>query len=202
MAGHFNINTGQDDIQKLGTTETWNYQNATRHYGSPCNSVHGSGGEYYPPGQTKDQPLTFFNGELCRYLDLYFDEEQEIGGLKAYKYAANERSVDNGTKYSEYKCFSEGDTLPSGVMNVSSCRYGAPVVISFPHFYAADPYYLQFTEGLNPRKDLHEFYITMEPDTAIPIEVAARLQVNVMVKRSPNIALFQEAPTLFFPALW
>lgn len=165
--------------------------------------MRGSGGEYYPPQQTKDRPLTFFNGELCRYLDLYFDEEKDINGLRAYKYSANERSVDNGTKYSEYACFStEGETLPSGVMNVSACRFGAPVVISFPHFYAADPYYLQFVDGLKPNKDFHEFYITMEPDTAIPIEVGARLQVNVMVKPSPNIALFQEAPVLFFPTLW
>lgn len=135
-------------------------------------------------------------------MDLYFDEEQDIQGLHAYKYSANERSVDNGTKYSEYKCFSHGESLPSGVMNVSSCRYGAPVFISFPHYYAADPYYLQFVDGLKPEKEKHEFYITMEPDTAIPIEVGARLQLNVMVQPSPNIALFQEAPTLFFPALW
>lgn len=92
--------------------------------------------------------------------------------------------------------------LLSGVMNVSACRFGAPVFISFPHFYAADPYYLQFVDGLKPNKSKHEFHITMEPDTAIPLEVAARLQVNVMVRQSPNIALFQEAPTLFFPVLW
>lgn len=32
--------------------------------------------------------------------------------------------------------------------------------------------------------------------------MAARLQINVMVRPSPNIALFQEAPTIFFPAFW
>lgn len=41
----------------------------------------------------------------------------------------------------------------------------------------------------------------MEPETAIPPEVAARLQVNVMVRPSPNIAVFLKAPTLFFPVL-
>lgn len=202
MAGHFNIKTGNDDISELGKTKTWNYKAETPYFPSPCNEVRGSAGEFYPPGQTKDQPLTFFNGELCRYLDLYFIEEQEINGLKAYKYAATEQSVDNGTKFNEYSCFSYGESLPSGVMNVSACRYGAPVFVSFPHFYAADPYYLQFVDGLSPNQSKHEFYIIMEPGTAIPVEVAARLQVNVMVRPSPNIGLFQEAPTLFFPALW
>lgn len=202
LAGHFNMLTGKGDISQLGISKTWNYQAGTPYYPSPCNEVRGSGGEFYPPGQTKDRPLTFFNGELCRYLDLYYTEEQEINGLKVYKYAATERSIDNGTKYDEYSCFSYGESLPSGVMNVSSCRYGAPVFVSFPHFHAADPYYLQFVDGLKPDQEKHQFYITMEPDTGIPVEVAARLQVNVMVRPSPNIALFQEAPIIFFPALW
>lgn len=202
LAGHFNIHTGQGDISELGKSKTWNYQTETPYYDSPCNEVRGSGGEFYPPGQTKDHPLTFFNGELCRYLDLYYTSEQVINGLKVYKYAATERSVDNGTKYGEYACFSPHESLPSGVMNVSACRYGAPVFVSFPHYYAADPYYLQFVDGLAPNQSKHEFHITMEPDLGIPVEVAARLQVNVMVQPSPNIALFQEAPTLFFPALW
>lgn len=150
-------------------SKTWNYQTETPYYPSPCNEVRGSGGEFYPPGQTKDKPLSFFNGELCRYMDLYYTEEQEINGLKVNKYAATERSVDNGTKYSEYSCFSYGESLPSGVMNVSACRYGAPVFVSFPHFYAADPYYLQFVDGLQPDKSQHEFYIAMEADTGIPV---------------------------------
>lgn len=202
LAGHFNIDTGKDDISELGKTRTWNYQKETPYFPSPCNAVKGSGGEFYSPGQTKDRPLTFFNGELCRYLDLYFMEEQQINGLKVNKYAATARSVDNGTKYEEYSCFSYGESLPSGVMNVSACRYGAPVVVSFPHFYAADPYYLDLVDGLKPDSEKHEFFITMEPEIGIPIEVGARMQINVMVRRSENIGLFQEAPTVFFPAFW
>lgn len=202
LAGHFNIDTGENGIFELGKTRRWNFQNETPYYPSPCNEVKGSGGEFYPPGQTQDKPITFFNGEICRYLDLYFTEEEEINGLKVNKYAATERSVDNGTTHREYSCFSYGDSLPSGVMNVSACRYGAPVVVSFPHFHAADPYYLQFVDGLEPDEDKHQFYIKMEPQIGIPIEVAARLQVSVMVQPSPDIGLFQEAPTIFFPALW
>lgn len=202
MAGHFNMHTGADDISQMGQMRNWNYAPETPYYDSPCNEVRGSGGEFYPPGQTKDRPLTFFNGELCRYLDLYFDEEQEIGGLNVYKYASSERSVDNGTAYNEYSCFLSGEELPSGVMNVSMCRYGAPVFVSFPHFYAADPYYLQFVDGLQPEKEKHEFQITMEPTMAIPVDVAARLQVNVKVQTYPDIGIFQETPTIFFPVLW
>lgn len=206
MAGHFNIHTGENDISQLGQIRTWNYDTETDYYDSPCNDVLGSGGEFYPPGQTKNQPITFFNGELCRYLNLYFDEEKDINGLSVYKYASTERSVDNGTAYSEYECFTskrdELEELPSGLMNVSACRYGAPVFVSFPHFYAADPYYLDLVDGLEPEKEQHEFQITMEPNMAIPVDVSARLQVNVKVQAYPDIGLFQETPTIYFPVFW
>lgn len=145
-----------------------------------------------------------FSGELCRYLDLYFTEEVDINGLTANKYSATERSLDNGKKYDEYECFSHGEEpdIPSGVMNISACRYGAPVFVSMPHFYAADPYFLEAVDGLEPNKEKHEFYIALDGQTGIPIDVAARLQVNILVRPYPNIALYQEAPHMFFPIVW
>lgn len=187
---------------ELGVVKTFNYQTETGFYGKNCDEVRGSAGEFYPPGQTKDNPLTFFNGELCRYLDLYYTDEQIVNGLTAYKYSGTERSVDNGTKYSEYSCFSKGERLASGLMNVSACRYGAPVYISFPHFYAADPSYLNYVSGMKPSKSDHEFYIALDPTTGVPVDVAARLQVNIHVQKFPYIELYEEAPELFFPVLW
>lgn len=164
----------------------------------------GSGGELFPPGQTKDKPIAIFSGELCRYLDLYFTEEVDINGLTVNKYSATERSLDNGEKYDEYECFSHGEEtdIPSGVMNISACRYGAPVFVSLPHFYAADPYFLEYVDGLEPKKEKHEFYIALDGQTGVPIDVAARLQVNILVRPYPNIALYEEAPHIFFPIVW
>lgn len=202
MSGHFNIKTGVDDIFELGVAKAFNYKTETGFYDKKCDEVRGSAGEFYPPGQTKDKPLTFFNGELCRYLDLYYTDELNVNGLTTYKYSGTERSVDNGTKYSEYSCFSSGESVASGLMNVSACRHGAPVFISFPHFYAADPSYLNYVDGMNPSKNDHEFYFALDPKTGILVDVAARLQVNIRIQRYPNIELYEEAPELFFPVLW
>lgn len=122
--GHFNVNTGQDDISKLGITRTWNYQRASPDFESPCNNIRGSSGELFPPWQTKDQSIAIFNGDLCRYIDLYFDKELKINGINAYKYVSTDRSLDNGTKFSENICFGNGLNLPSGVSDISGCRYG------------------------------------------------------------------------------
>lgn len=202
ISGHFNMRTGVGDITQIGVVEEWNYAPTTKHFPADCNVVRGSAGELYPPGASKDTPITIFNGEMCRPLDLFFTEEINVEGINLYKYSATRRSVDNGTEYPEYKCFSYGDSVPSGVMNVSSCRYNAPVFISFPHYYAADPYYLNFVDGVAPSRKDHEFYIALEPLTGIPVEVAARLQANILIRPSPNIALFEKSPYLFFPLIW
>lgn len=225
IGGHFNMHTGAGDITQIGATLEWNHQAATGYYPGECSNVRGSGGEYYPPDANKETPISIFNGELwyvilisrkkesnllkiffpntfSRPLDLYYTEEIQVEGINLLKYSATERSVDNGTKYPESECYSYGESLPSGVMNVSACRYGAPVFISFPHYYAADPYYLSFIDGLKPSRKDHEFYIALEPLTGVPVEVAARLQANILIRPSPNIALFQEAPYMFFPLIW
>lgn len=40
---------------------------------------------------------------------------------------------------------------------------GAPIVVSFPHFYQADPKYINAVEGLNPNKEEHETYLDLQP---------------------------------------
>lgn len=40
---------------------------------------------------------------------------------------------------------------------------GAPVFMSFPHFFNADEYYLNAIEGMSPNKEKHQFFMTFEP---------------------------------------
>lgn len=196
------MHTGDGDISQFGVVKEWNYSPDLPYYPGSCSEVRGSGGEFYPPEQDQENPITIFNGELCRPLDMYFTEETTAHGVSLNKYAATTRSFDNGSMYSEFECFSAGDSVPSGVMNISACRLGAPVFVSFPHFYAADPYFLQFVDGLKPEKEKHEFYIAMEPFTAVTLEVAARLQVNLLVRPMNYIAMYEDVPYMFFPVIW
>lgn len=67
-------------------------------------------------------------------------------------------------------------------MNISACRFGSPVFMSYPHFYKADPYYVEQIDGMMPEQDKHEFYMVLEPRTGVALEVAARFQVNMLVE--------------------
>lgn len=200
--GHFNMHTGEDDISQIGTMKNWNYAPRIEYFPDDCGILRGSAGEFYPPIKEKTEPISIFMADLCRSISLDYDEEKSIHGITGYKYRGGEKTVDNGTIYPENKCFSSGESVPSGVMNVSACRFGSPVFMSFPHYYGADPYYLSQVEGMNPSIDKHEFYITLEPMTGIPLDVAARLQINMLIRPVPNVSLYQHAPHIFFPVLW
>lgn len=87
-------------------------------------------------------------------------------------------------------------------MNISSCRFGSPVFMSYPHFFNADPYYPDQVEGLSPNQKDHEFYMVVQPSTGIPLEVAARFQVNMLVEPIQGISLYTGIPRIFFPLVW
>lgn len=200
--GHFNMHTGEGDISQTGAMKNWNFSPKTDYFPDQCGVVKGSAGELYPPIKNKTSPISLFAADMCRSVSLDFDEEKTILGITGNKYSGGKKTVDNGTIYSENKCFSLGESVPSGVMNASECLYGSPAFVSFPHFYAADPYYLNQIEGLNPSRDKHEFYITLEPTTGIPLDVAIRFQMNMLIRPIPNIFLYKYAPYMFFPIAW
>jgi scavenger receptor class B, member 1 len=163
LTGEFNANTGADDISKVDKIRKWNYDSSTKFFEGECAELFGSAGEFIPPGVTKDQVVSVFSPEMCRSVLLEYEGERDIHGVKTFKFSGGDRTVDNGTLYPENQCYCSGDCVPSGLFNVSSCRFGTPVFMSFPHFYKADPFYLEQVDGLKPDKDKHQFFMSYEP---------------------------------------
>jgi scavenger receptor class B, member 1 len=163
LTGYYNVETGANDVRNTGMMRNWNFKNHTPFFEGDCGVVNGSGGEFYSQKLTEESKLLMFSPDMCRSIAFDFTEEVNIHGIKALKYSSGERAVDNGTMFPETACFSPGIAVPSGVLNISACRYGAPVFMSFPHFYKADPYYVNQVDGMQPDKDKHEFYLTLEP---------------------------------------
>lgn len=56
--------------------------------------------------------------------------------------------------------------LPNGLVNVSSCIFDSPVVISLPHFLYGSYNLQENISGLNPNPDLHGFHMDIEPVNA------------------------------------
>ncbi|XP_023716223.1 protein croquemort isoform X2 [Cryptotermes secundus] len=214
--GVFNMHTGTDNLNLLGIMDAWNYEQYPPYYDGECARITGSTGELFPPLENVDK-VALFAPELCSSLDLVkSDDPYSKHGLEAYRFIGDDRALDNGTKYPDNRCYCAKrqiigtheisacteECAPSGVRSISKCRFGAPAYISFPHFYKADPSYLLNIRGLNPKQDLHEFYVAVEPHTGIPLDVKARVQINILLRPYKNSKLFNNVPKVMIPMLW
>ena len=199
--------TGEDDISKLGVLQLWNKSNKTHLYRGNCDNVYGTTGELLPPipdGQRP--PLTVFATDVCRAVTIKYDSKYKAEGISGLKWVADDSVFDNGVKYPEMGCYCSAqeescpDLLP-GVFNASSCKFGAPAFVSFPHFYLAHENYRDVIEGMHPTKENHEFSIAIEPRTGIPLNIKAQLQINLLMKEYPLTA-FQGVPNAMIPMFW
>lgn len=62
-----------------------------------------------------------------------------------------------------YNC--ERKKCPSpGIFDISKCVEGsAPIMVSYPHFYAAHSSYIKSIRGMEPVKEKHRTSIYLEP---------------------------------------
>ncbi|XP_068898284.1 protein peste-like isoform X1 [Tenebrio molitor] len=197
--GVYNIKTGIDS--EFGRLNTWNYWTQTPYFSGQCGKIDGFVGDAFDPDLI-EKTIKVFSPEMCRPVYLQYEGKKKVKGIIGHKYSFDDYMIDNGTKYPENKCFCNGDCFPSGVFNVSSCRYGIPGFGSLPHFYKADPHYTNSIEGMQPKKEKHEFYAVLEPNTGVPLEVRINTQINVYLHSIPDISLFENIPEVLVPALW
>jgi len=200
--GVWNIYTGSTNTSLIGQVHSWNY--STRGYfPGECGQVRGGAGEFYPPG-VEETYLEMFSNDLGRTLRFYFNKEVSVKGINSYEFVADKSLFANGTENPLNACYQpHSSLLPSGVYNSSLARFNAPVFVSQPHFYQADPYYLDLVgSGLSPNSSLHSTYMRVEPSAGVPIDVAARFQLNVLLDKVDGIAMLKNVSKTFFPVLW
>lgn len=200
--------TGEDDISKVGMLQLWNGETTAGLYRGNCDKVQGTTGELWPPRMENNQktPGFIFATDVCRTLKISYESDYSIHGVKGYKWIADESVLDNGNKYPEMECFCSADKescpdLLPGVFNASSCKFGSPAFVSFPHFYLADEDYRNKIEGMNPSKEKHQFSISMEPRTGIPLDIQAKLQINILMKSYPWTPI-TGVPNMMIPMFW
>lgn len=181
--GDINMFTGADDIAKMGQIHTWNNLTHTNAFEGSCGIVHGSMGEFFPPNLGTNDTVYMYMPKMCRAIPLDYTETVTVHGVTAYKYSGTEHAVDNGTLYPETSCYCvNGKCSPIGVINIGPCAFNSSVYMSFPHFYKGDPSYLDAIEGLLPEREKHEFFMTLEPNAGVPMDVGGGFQANYFME--------------------
>ncbi|CAH2108670.1 unnamed protein product [Euphydryas editha] len=203
--GIFVTNTGSDNFRELGNIERWQNSNRTV-YRDQCGELKGTTGELW--ALEKNQPeINIFAADLCTHMSLAYSGEVMIRGLRGMEFAANDSLFDNGHKYSNMACFCDEardeNCLPSGALNVSSCKYGAPAFVTRPHFLGMDPYYPSKIQGLTPNEK-HNFKMSIEPIIGMPLAISAQLQANALVRHIPGLSINNQLPDpdMLIPMFW
>ncbi|KAH0569073.1 protein croquemort-like isoform X2 [Cotesia glomerata] len=200
--GTFNMLTGATGLWDTGILQEWNYSDKSKNFKKECGFINGTLGDAWPT-VAENSSVNIFAPDVCTLLNLNFSKEEDHEGLIGKKYVSTSTMLDNGTKVPSRACYCQDvECQPSGTLNVSSCKFGAPAFISLPHFYLADPSYLDAVDGLSPSRNKHEFSMLVEPNFGVPLRVNARLQLNLLIQPIKHLSLYTNIPRIYMPILW
>lgn len=208
--GEIAVFTGVEDIKKLGIVEEWKGNSSLPFWHDYCNRINGSDGTLWHPFVEKSDTLYIFNLDLCRSLYVTYSESSTVSSsdIDVYRFTTPPPVFADPRTYLDNRCYcSPYDyngtfCLGAGVLNVSTCKQDAPIIMSEPHFLEA-PEFKDEMDGLKPDPEKHRTLIDVEPTTGLVFNAAKRIQINVYVTKLLSLAdTDQFTKALVFPIFW
>ncbi|XP_023659032.1 lysosome membrane protein 2a isoform X1 [Paramormyrops kingsleyae] len=203
--GEFVFLTGEQNYLDYGKIDTWNgLRKMTWWSSNQSNMINGTDGSAFHPLLSKNELLYIFAADLCRSIHLGYVEDVVVEGISAYRFAPpmDVLASPQDNPANAGFCVPANDCLSRGVLKVSVCREGAPIVVSFPHFYQADQKYIDAIEGMRPSKEAHETYLDLNPTTGIPVRACKRAQLNVLLNRVSGFPTTRNLTQTIFPIMF
>ena len=215
------VNTGRMELTRKGWVEQYNGDTQLHWWrpGSSCDRVGGQdGGTLYPGARTEDD-LQIFVSLMCRRIGLKFEQKILHEGINTLRFVPPPNALgshddevrDRRNEENECYCMKDQgfDCYQSGVFNMAPCKAtpdlptGAPIALSYPHFYQAHPRYQEAVVGLKPDKEKHQFYVDIVPELGVPLAIRPRLQLNVVINKDSDIPVMSNfSEELVLPFLW
>ncbi|GBL67393.1 Scavenger receptor class B member 1, partial [Araneus ventricosus] len=202
--GLFTVYTGEGNHTDVNIIRSWNGQSELNFWAnnSSCNKINGTNAELGPPLLDNQKTYSFFQPLACRSLTFDYTGEHVHRGINSRRFQNTYKIFATPKVNPDNYCFVKDKRQWSGVLDLGSCQYDAPVYLSFPHFYLADPYYFLAVDGLNPHEDVHKSYIDVEPLTGVSVSLAIRVQVNLKLDRNKHLHRFENITSGLYPVFW
>lgn len=203
--GDYVFFTGKQNYQDFARIDEWNGQSTLNWWSTEgCNRINGTDGASFHPVITKTEKLYIFSSDLCRSIYAQYESDVSVRGVPGFRFVPPSEVFANLTINPDNAgfCVPAGNCLGSGLLNVSVCKEGAPIIMSSPHFYQADDKYVQDVFGMNPNKEEHETVIDVNPLTGMLLRGAKRVQVNVYLHQIPGFSQTGKIRTLVFPVMY
>ncbi|XP_061589663.1 lysosome membrane protein 2-like isoform X2 [Cololabis saira] len=203
--GEFVFHTGVENYLDYGRVKTWKGRSQLTFWTSEeSNVINGSDGGAFHPLLQKDERLYIFTPDLCRTIYMEFEKDVEVKGIPAYRFtpprsvlASKEENPAN-----EGFCVTPKECLGTGLLKVSPCRKGAPVVASFPHFYLGEGKYVAAVEGMSPQREHHQTFLDLNPTTGVIVRASKRAQVNILINRVSGFPKTRYINDTIFPVMF
>ncbi|XP_060923817.1 lysosome membrane protein 2c [Limanda limanda] len=203
--GDYVFFTGRQNYKDFSRVDTWNGNSSLNWWTSDeCNMINGTNGAFFHPVITKTETLYMFTSDLCRSLYTLYEGDVTVKGINGYRFVPPSEVFANMTVNPANAgfCVPAGKCLGSGLLNVSVCKQGAPIIMSSPHFYQADEQIVKDVFGMVPKKEYHETFIDIDPLTGIILQAAKRLQINVFVEKLPAFSQTGNVRKVVFPVVY
>ena len=195
-----------------------NYQNVLQYNGldnfnqvwpNVSQQLRGRLGYNFASKITTESKLELFSGETCSYQTFQYSDQFVQDGMLKFRFEMdlddwrdstgnlNKAMCDNKNSADDpIKCGQKG------VLNVKTCKKNS-WFMSLPHFYSADPYYLNLVEGLQPNEEKHQSIIEIYPSNGLVSKLTRRFQINVPFYQMSDIPNYENLPKFtMIPITW
>ncbi|XP_029778765.1 scavenger receptor class B member 1 isoform X1 [Suricata suricatta] len=200
-SGLFTVFTGVKDFNRIHLVDKWNgLSKVTYWHSDQCNMINGTSGQMWAPFMTPETSLEFYSPEACRSMNLIYKEAGTFEGIPTYRFVAPSTLFANGSVYPPNEGFCP--CRESGIQNISTCRFNAPLFLSHPHFYNADPTLAEAVLGLHPNPEEHSLFLDIHPVTGIPMNCSVKLQLSLYIKAVKGIGQTGKIEPVVLPLMW
>ncbi|KAG8231724.1 hypothetical protein J437_LFUL013188 [Ladona fulva] len=193
-----------DAAKTIGKIVSWENSTKLKTWsGDRCNEIVGTDAAIFPPFLTKDSRIDIFSTDLCRSLYATYSGEGNYKDIDSLIFTAKEYMLGDVTVNPDNNCYcpEKNACLFKGSLDLTACQ-GAPVILTFPHFFMASESYQKNINGVSPDRKLHETFLELEPNTGYPLRGAKRVQFNILMKTVSGVPFTYDVPTALFPILW
>ncbi|XP_036102703.1 platelet glycoprotein 4 isoform X3 [Molossus molossus] len=206
--GVYKVFSGKDDVTKVAIIDTYKGKKTLGYWPSYCDLVNGTDAASFPPFVEKTRVLQFFSSDICRSIYAVFGGEINLKGISVFRFILPPKAFASPIQNPDNHCFCTDREVSNnctyyGILDISKCKDGKPVIISLPHFLHASPEVSEKIEGLRPNEEEHSTFLDVEPITGFTLQFAKRLQVNLLVKTSKKIDVLKRLTSNYLvPILW
>nr|VZI15395.1 unnamed protein product [Spirometra erinaceieuropaei] len=202
--GTYVIRDGFNNPEELGQIVSYHNSSSVSCWRTDwANMINGSDGSLIPPFRSQYDKIYLFAADVCRSFTFTAQGSSLVREIPTIVFKLSRESLlspDLNPDNAGF-CIDYPNCPKSGVLNMSTCLHGAPVVVSLPHFYQADESYQKAVIGLHPTEDMIT-RLDVEPHTGIVLRAEKQLQVNGVVRRNDEFPSLRHVRDTFFPVAY